>query len=156
MGLSAEQVDYEVSALKSLDHPHIVRIFEAFETDESVHIVMDYAEGGDLAAVLRSVHGDGWAHLAGSLILPWCIAPDIRANFGEVRATSSQHRLRACPSESILRNINNKSRGLLPRPAAGLANEYSKDARQITLRRTGRRKDNHMLESYTHDGISPN
>ncbi|CAK9031490.1 Calcium-dependent protein kinase 5 (PfCDPK5) [Durusdinium trenchii] len=39
--------------LKSLDHPHIVRVFEAFESTESLHIVMDYAEGGDLASVIR-------------------------------------------------------------------------------------------------------
>lgn len=49
----------QVNMLKSLDHPHIVRVFEAraphwseqamcqaFESEQSLHIVMDYAEGG--------------------------------------------------------------------------------------------------------------
>jgi len=53
LGMAEEQVQDEVNALKSLDHPHIVRIFEAFETEEKLHIVMDYAEGGDLAGAIR-------------------------------------------------------------------------------------------------------
>ncbi|CAE7331123.1 CPK2 [Symbiodinium sp. CCMP2456] len=47
------RICWQVNMLKSLDHPHIVRVFEAFESEESLHIVMDYAEGGDLASVIR-------------------------------------------------------------------------------------------------------
>ena len=50
-----EQVEAEVDTLKALDHPHIVRIFEAFETEEELHIVMDYAEGGDIAGVIKQM-----------------------------------------------------------------------------------------------------
>lgn len=53
LSVAGEQVEDEVNMLKSLDHPHIVRVFEAFESTESLHIVMDYAEGGDLASVIR-------------------------------------------------------------------------------------------------------
>lgn len=53
LSVAGEQVEDEVNMLKSLDHPHIVRVFEAFESEESLHIVMDYAEGGDLASVIR-------------------------------------------------------------------------------------------------------
>jgi len=53
LSLAGEQVEDEVNMLKSLDHPHIVRVFEAFESQENLHIVMDYAEGGDLASVIR-------------------------------------------------------------------------------------------------------
>ena len=31
-----------------------MRIFETFESEEMLHIVMDFAAGGDLATVLRS------------------------------------------------------------------------------------------------------
>jgi calcium-dependent protein kinase len=55
LGIAEEQIEAEVALLKSLDHPHIVRIFEAFETDETLLIVMDYAEGGDLASVITKV-----------------------------------------------------------------------------------------------------
>lgn len=53
LGLAEEQVQDEVNMLKALDHPHIVRIFEAYETEDRLHIVMDYAAGGDLAGVIR-------------------------------------------------------------------------------------------------------
>eukprot|EP00930_Biecheleria_cincta_P016490 TRINITY_DN13392_c0_g2_i1.p1 TRINITY_DN13392_c0_g2~~TRINITY_DN13392_c0_g2_i1.p1 ORF type:complete len:1716 (+),score=301.90 TRINITY_DN13392_c0_g2_i1:35-5182(+) len=62
LSVAAEEVEDEVNTLKLLDHPHIVRVFEAFESSDTLHIVMDYAEGGDLASVLREV-GDAEAQL---------------------------------------------------------------------------------------------
>eukprot|EP00928_Gymnodinium_smaydae_P057448 TRINITY_DN4068_c0_g1_i1.p1 TRINITY_DN4068_c0_g1~~TRINITY_DN4068_c0_g1_i1.p1 ORF type:complete len:711 (-),score=144.80 TRINITY_DN4068_c0_g1_i1:66-2198(-) len=50
---SDEHIEDEVAVLKSLDHPHIVRIYETFDMETSLHIVMDYADGGDLAEVIR-------------------------------------------------------------------------------------------------------
>lgn len=38
----------EVSILRELDHPHIVRIVESFETDRLCFFVMDYCSGGEL------------------------------------------------------------------------------------------------------------
>lgn len=59
LGMAEDHVEEEVAALKSMDHPHIVRIFEAFETGEALHIVMDYAEGGDLGSAIRQMQGLG-------------------------------------------------------------------------------------------------
>jgi len=53
LGMASEAIDQEVTLLKSLDHPHIIRIFETFETEEDLSIIMDYAEGGDLAQVIK-------------------------------------------------------------------------------------------------------
>jgi len=59
LGVAEERVESEVDLLKSLDHPHIIRIFETFESDTALHIVMDYAEGGDLAAVIADTKSQG-------------------------------------------------------------------------------------------------
>jgi len=52
LSIATRAAEVEVNVLTSLDHPHIVRIYEAFEADDVLHIVMDYAEGGDLASVI--------------------------------------------------------------------------------------------------------
>eukprot|EP00931_Biecheleriopsis_adriatica_P053714 TRINITY_DN31513_c0_g2_i1.p1 TRINITY_DN31513_c0_g2~~TRINITY_DN31513_c0_g2_i1.p1 ORF type:complete len:1129 (+),score=275.99 TRINITY_DN31513_c0_g2_i1:39-3425(+) len=49
----------EVNVLKALDHPHIVRIYEAFERQETLHIAMDWAEGGTLASLLAREQEQG-------------------------------------------------------------------------------------------------
>jgi len=38
----------EISILNSLDHPLIVKLYEVYETEEYIHLVMEYMEGGDL------------------------------------------------------------------------------------------------------------
>lgn len=38
----------EINIMKSLDHPHIVRVLEFFETEKSIQIVMNKVEGKDL------------------------------------------------------------------------------------------------------------
>lgn len=45
----------EVNILRELRHPNIVRYFERFVDKESslIFIVMEYCEGGDLAAIIR-------------------------------------------------------------------------------------------------------
>ncbi|CAK0826196.1 unnamed protein product [Prorocentrum cordatum] len=53
LAVPMEKVMAEVNVLKALDHPHIVRIYETFERQRVLHIVQDFAEGGDLAALLR-------------------------------------------------------------------------------------------------------
>jgi len=47
-----ERVETEINIMKLLDHPYIVRIYEIMDFDDTFQIVMDYAEGGDLAAVI--------------------------------------------------------------------------------------------------------
>ena len=38
----------EVALLKKLDHPHIVRLYECYETDVSMDLILELMEGGDL------------------------------------------------------------------------------------------------------------
>eukprot|EP00966_Prymnesium_polylepis_P224624 5195490-Prymnesium_polylepis.1 len=42
----------EVALLKAFDHPNIVRYVESFTEAGTLHIVMDYAEGGDLRGLI--------------------------------------------------------------------------------------------------------
>lgn len=43
----------EVSILKKLDHPNIIKYYSNFMEDECVCIVMEFAEGGDLQKLIR-------------------------------------------------------------------------------------------------------
>jgi serine/threonine protein kinase len=36
-----------------MNHPNIVKIFEAFETDDNVYLVMEYVGGGSLHTYIR-------------------------------------------------------------------------------------------------------
>jgi len=38
----------EVEILKSIDHPHIVKIYEYFEDENHIFIVMEFLDGGEL------------------------------------------------------------------------------------------------------------
>lgn len=38
----------ELTALKTLDHPHIIKLFEIFEDDENVYLVQEFCSGGEL------------------------------------------------------------------------------------------------------------
>ena len=43
----------EIRLLQKMNHPNIVKIFEAFETDENVYLVMEYVGGGSLHTYIR-------------------------------------------------------------------------------------------------------
>ena len=38
----------ELTALKTLDHPHIIKLYEIFENKESIFLVQEYCSGGEL------------------------------------------------------------------------------------------------------------
>ena len=38
----------EVNALKTLDHPHIIKLFEIYEDDKKVYLVQELCTGGEL------------------------------------------------------------------------------------------------------------
>ena len=44
----------EVNLLKSLKHPHIVRLIDSVQDKNTMYIVMEYVDGGDLAAKIRT------------------------------------------------------------------------------------------------------
>jgi len=39
-----------------MNHPHIVKISEAFETDSNVYLAMEYVQGGSLHSYLKERH----------------------------------------------------------------------------------------------------
>jgi serine/threonine protein kinase len=41
-------VEHEVKLLQSLSHPHILPLFDVFETEKMIHIVTPFADKGDL------------------------------------------------------------------------------------------------------------
>mmetsp|Transcript_42598 Transcript_42598/g.84298 ORF Transcript_42598/g.84298 Transcript_42598/m.84298 type:complete len:964 (+) Transcript_42598:94-2985(+) len=51
---SFDRVREEFQMLKRLDHPHVVRIFEDFEDDQSFYLIMEPARGGDLQDAVRN------------------------------------------------------------------------------------------------------
>jgi serine/threonine protein kinase len=46
-------VQNEVASLHMLDHPNIVKLFDAFEDDDSFHLIMELCSGGDLASKMH-------------------------------------------------------------------------------------------------------
>lgn len=47
-GLSTKELREEAEIMRNLDHPHIVRIQDAFEMGHTLYIVMELVSGGDL------------------------------------------------------------------------------------------------------------
>ena len=43
----------EVAVLAQLDHPNITKFIESFENGNKIYIIMEYADGGDLAAKIK-------------------------------------------------------------------------------------------------------
>lgn len=43
-----EELKNEIAILKTLDHPHIVRVMETFHHDGALYVVMELCSGGDL------------------------------------------------------------------------------------------------------------
>jgi len=51
--VSSTELMREFQLLTELDHPHVVRVFEAFEDNDSVHISMEPVLGGDLRQAIQ-------------------------------------------------------------------------------------------------------
>ncbi|KAJ2784996.1 hypothetical protein H4R18_000810 [Coemansia javaensis] len=49
----------EVAVHEKIRHPHVVRLYDSFEDDRYVYMVMEYCEGGDLWRYLRQHHQQG-------------------------------------------------------------------------------------------------
>lgn len=44
---------FEVQLLRSIDHPHIIRIFEFFTDDKNFYLITEYCEGGDIFSMIQ-------------------------------------------------------------------------------------------------------
>jgi len=53
-----EDLMAEVEMLRALDHPHIMRVFEFFETEETVEIIMEPVFGGTLTSLVQGLYVD--------------------------------------------------------------------------------------------------
>ena len=53
-------INLEVSALEKLEHPHIIQYHESFKNDGYLYIIIDYAEGGDIATRIRMAKSKGY------------------------------------------------------------------------------------------------
>ena len=49
--------DLEIALLRSLSHPNITRYYSSFVHERHLHIVIEYAEGGDLSDAIRQQKG---------------------------------------------------------------------------------------------------
>lgn len=47
----------EISLMEVLDHPNIVRLYETYETTDSLYLVMEYVEGFNLDEYLQQKGG---------------------------------------------------------------------------------------------------
>lgn len=57
LGRSMKQVlETEVDIFLRLDHPHVCRLFDIYETDKQLHMVMECLEGGELLNRLNRKH----------------------------------------------------------------------------------------------------
>jgi len=44
---------FEVQLLRSIDHPHIIRIHEFYTDDKSFYLITEFCEGGDLFSIIQ-------------------------------------------------------------------------------------------------------
>lgn len=49
----------EMKVLKQLDHPNIVKIYEYYQDDQNVYIIMEYLKGGSLFDRLKAIYRFG-------------------------------------------------------------------------------------------------
>ncbi|CAK9027106.1 unnamed protein product [Durusdinium trenchii] len=58
-GWDDERLKLEARILQNLDHPHILRIFSWYEEGDSINIVMEHCDGGELLKVVREGRRQG-------------------------------------------------------------------------------------------------
>lgn len=48
-----KSVRREIKLLQKMNHPNIIKLYDAFETDHHVYLVMEYVSGGSLHSYLK-------------------------------------------------------------------------------------------------------
>lgn len=43
-----EKIKREIKTLKIFNHPHIVKVYEFFDTPSHIYVIMEYQSGGEL------------------------------------------------------------------------------------------------------------
>ena len=43
----------EISILRNLDHPHIIKLYEIYQDSHCIYMIMEYMQGGDLFSILQ-------------------------------------------------------------------------------------------------------
>jgi NIMA (never in mitosis gene a)-related kinase len=65
-----EETENEVKCLAALQHPYIVPYYDSFKEKNAMHIVMGYADGGDLK---KKIEGQRGVHFKEDQILDWFV-----------------------------------------------------------------------------------
>eukprot|EP01104_Vermistella_antarctica_P017386 TRINITY_DN615_c0_g1_i1.p1 TRINITY_DN615_c0_g1~~TRINITY_DN615_c0_g1_i1.p1 ORF type:complete len:130 (+),score=27.71 TRINITY_DN615_c0_g1_i1:596-985(+) len=43
-----KKLEREIAVMKLLDHPHVLKMYDVYETDHYLFLILDYVEGGEL------------------------------------------------------------------------------------------------------------
>ena len=92
------QARREVDFLSELDHHHIVQYVANFVQDSTLHIVMEYCEGGDLASLIKRSAKDQ-QYFDEEDILDWFVQITMAVSF--IHSKRVLHRdLKVCPAHT--------------------------------------------------------
>ena len=67
-GASIDELRKEIEVQKSLTHPNICRLFESFEEESQLHIIMEICTGGALVSRMKS-HSHGYGERAAATLV---------------------------------------------------------------------------------------
>ena len=74
-----KNIENEISLLRSLDHPNIVKFYDSYTDDNGdICIVMNYCDGGDLYKKLRSTEIDSFSE---EQVLDWIAQMILAINY---------------------------------------------------------------------------
>ena len=48
-----EHVKTEIETMKIANHPNIIKLYDVFENEKMIYIIMEYCEGGDLGQLIK-------------------------------------------------------------------------------------------------------
>ena len=51
--LPSHQLESEIRIIAQLDHPNVIRMYEFFEDESAIHIIMEYCSGGDILGKIK-------------------------------------------------------------------------------------------------------